>query len=157
MNEQQRKFKIEILKNYEEEIQRLYFQVNRSGMFTFLGVGMAVAIFAIDGEFSHSEVMDNFVGIISAASAVTNATIGTKRYAQFTEALIDANVDLIVLDSAHGHSQNIINSIAKVKEAFPDCQLIAGNVATGEATRDLINAGADNSIASFSQYVYDKI
>ena len=64
---------------YEEEIQRLYFQVNRSGMFTFLGVGMAVAIFAIDGEFSHSEVMDNFVGIISAASAVTNATIGTKR------------------------------------------------------------------------------
>lgn len=79
MNEQQRKFKIEILKNYEEEIQRLYFQVNRSGMFTFLGVGMAVAIFAIDGEFSHSEVMDNFVGIISAASAVTNATIGTKR------------------------------------------------------------------------------
>ena len=79
MNEQQRKFKIEILKNYEEEIQRLYFQVNRSGMFTFLGVGMAVAIFAIDGEFSHNEVMDNFVGIISAASAVTNATIGTKR------------------------------------------------------------------------------
>ena len=79
MNEQQRNFKIEILKNYEEEIQRLYFQVNRSGMFTFLGVGMAVAIFAIDGEFSHNEVMDNFIGIISAASAVTNATIGTKR------------------------------------------------------------------------------
>ena len=79
MNEQQRKFKIEILKNYEEEIQRLYFQVNRSGMFTFLGVGMAVAIYAIDGEFSHSEVMDNFVGVLSAASAVTNATIGTKR------------------------------------------------------------------------------
>ena len=79
MNEQQRKFKIEILKNYEEEIQRLYFQVNRSGMFTFLGVGMAIAIFSIDGEFSHSEVMDNFVGVLSAASAVTNATIGTKR------------------------------------------------------------------------------
>ena len=79
MNEQQRNFKIEILKNYQEEIQRLYFMVNRSGMFTFLGVGMAIAIFSIDGEFSHSEVMDNFVGVLSAASAVTNATIGTKR------------------------------------------------------------------------------
>lgn len=79
MNEQQRNFKIEILKNYQEEIQRLYFMANRSGMFTFLGVGMAIAIFSIDGEFSHSEVMDNFVGVLSAASAVTNATIGTKR------------------------------------------------------------------------------
>ena len=79
MNEQQRNFKIEILKNYQEEIQRLYFMVNRSGMFTFLGVGMAIAIFSIDGEFSHSEVMDNFIGVLSAASAVTNATIGTKR------------------------------------------------------------------------------
>lgn len=79
MNEQQRNFKIEILKNYQEEIQRLYFMVNRSSMFTFLGVGMAIAIFPIDGEFSHSEVMDNFVGVLSAASAVTNATIGTKR------------------------------------------------------------------------------
>lgn len=79
MNEQQRNFKIEILKNYQEEIQRLYFMANRSGMFTFLGVGMAIAIFSIDGEFSHSEVMDNFVGVLSAATAVTNATIGTKR------------------------------------------------------------------------------
>lgn len=79
MNEQQRNYKIEILKNYQEEIQKLYFMVNRSGMFTFLGVGMAIAIFSIDGEFSHSEVMDNFVGVLSAASAVTNATIGTKR------------------------------------------------------------------------------
>lgn len=79
MNEQQRNFKIEILKNYQEEIQRLYFMVNRSGMFTFLGVGMVIAIFSIDGEFSHTEVMDNFVGVLSAASAVTNATIGTKR------------------------------------------------------------------------------
>ena len=79
MNEQQRNFKIEILKNYQEGIQRLYFMANRSGMFTFLGVGMAIAIFSIDGEFSHSEVIDNFVGVLSAASAVTNATIGTKR------------------------------------------------------------------------------
>ena len=82
MNEQQRNFKIELLKNYQQEIQKLYFQANRSAMFAFLGVGMAIAIFSIDGEFSHNEVMDNFIGVLSAASAVTNATIGTKRIVQ---------------------------------------------------------------------------
>ena len=79
MNGQQRNFKIELLKNYQKEIQKLYFEANRSGMFAFLGVGMAIAIFSIEGEFSNNEVMDNFVGVLSAASAVTNATIGTKR------------------------------------------------------------------------------
>ena len=59
------------------------------------------------------------------------------------EALLNAGADFLVLDSAHGHSANILRSIEKVKNAFPDCQLIAGNVATGEATRDLILAGAD--------------
>ena len=58
-------------------------------------------------------------------------------------ALLAAGADVLVLDSAHGHSQNILNSIRKVKEAFPDCQLIAGNIATAEAARDLIEAGAD--------------
>ena len=58
-------------------------------------------------------------------------------------ALIDAGVDVLVLDSAHGHSANIIRSVAKVKAAFPDIQLIAGNVATPEATKALIEAGAD--------------
>lgn len=57
--------------------------------------------------------------------------------------LLAAGADFLVLDSAHGHSQNILNSIAKVKNAFPDCQLIAGNIATGEAALDLIKAGAD--------------
>ncbi|MBE6542661.1 MAG: IMP dehydrogenase, partial [Ruminococcaceae bacterium] len=54
-----------------------------------------------------------------------------------------AGADVLVLDSAHGHSQNIINCIKKIKAAFPDCQLIAGNIATAEAARDLIEAGAD--------------
>ena len=59
------------------------------------------------------------------------------------EALVKAGVDVIVLDSAHGHSQNIINAVKKLKALFPGLQLIAGNVATGDATRDLIEAGAD--------------
>jgi len=58
-------------------------------------------------------------------------------------ALVKAKVDVIVLDSAHGHSQNVLNCIKMIKEAYPDLQVIAGNVATGEATRDLIEAGAD--------------
>ena len=58
-------------------------------------------------------------------------------------ALIEAGADVLVLDSAHGHSQNILNCIDKVKSAYPDCQLIAGNIATPEAARDLIAAGAD--------------
>jgi len=58
-------------------------------------------------------------------------------------ALLHAGADFLVLDSAHGHSRNILNCIAKVKEAYPQCQLIAGNIATGEAAADLISAGAD--------------
>ncbi len=59
------------------------------------------------------------------------------------KALVDAKVDVLVLDSAHGHSQNIINCLKKVKEAFPDVDVIAGNIATAEAARELIEAGAD--------------
>ncbi len=58
-------------------------------------------------------------------------------------ALIDAGVDALVLDSAHGHSANIIRTVSKVKEAFPDIQVIAGNIATPEAAEALIKAGAD--------------
>ena len=58
-------------------------------------------------------------------------------------ALVEAQVDALVLDSAHGHSAGIINSVRMIKEKYPDIALIAGNVATAEATEDLIKAGAD--------------
>ena len=58
-------------------------------------------------------------------------------------ALVDAQVDLLVLDSAHGHNDNVVKSVAKVKKAFPNVQLVAGNVATAEGTKALIDAGAD--------------
>jgi IMP dehydrogenase len=58
------------------------------------------------------------------------------------EALVRAGVDLIVVDSAHGHHINIINTVRKLRELYPDLTIVAGNVATGEATRDLIEAGA---------------
>ncbi len=59
------------------------------------------------------------------------------------KALVDAKVDVLVLDSAHGHSKNIMLAIDKVKNAFPDVQLIAGNIATAEAAKDLIERGVD--------------
>lgn len=58
-------------------------------------------------------------------------------------ALLAAGADFLVLDSAHGHSQGIINKVYEVKNAYPDAQLIAGNIATGAAARELIEAGAD--------------
>ena len=58
-------------------------------------------------------------------------------------ALIEAQVDVVVLDSAHGHNSNVVNSVAKVKKAYPNVQLVAGNVATADATKALIEAGAD--------------
>ena len=59
------------------------------------------------------------------------------------EALINAKVDVIVLDSAHGHSENVLKCARMIKDAFPDVQLIGGNVATGEGTKALIEAGVD--------------
>ena len=59
------------------------------------------------------------------------------------DALVKANVDVVVLDSAHGHSMGVIDALKKVKERYPKLQVIAGNVATAKATKDLIEAGAD--------------
>lgn len=59
------------------------------------------------------------------------------------EALVKAKVDCVVLDSAHGHSENVLKCARMIKDAYPDLQLIGGNVATGEGTRALIEAGVD--------------
>ena len=60
-----------------------------------------------------------------------------------TEALVKAHVDVVVLDCAHGHSANVLRCVKMIKEKFPELQLIAGNVATGAATKALIEAGVD--------------
>ena len=59
------------------------------------------------------------------------------------EALVKAGVDVIVVDSAHGHAEAVVDSVPAIKEKFPDIELIAGNVATADGTRTLIEAGAD--------------
>lgn len=72
------------------------------------------------------------------------AAIGiTANCLERAEALVNAKVDVVVLDSAHGHSANVIKTVKMIKEKFPELQVIAGNVATGDATRALIEAGVD--------------
>ncbi len=75
--------------------------------------------------------------LVGAAVGVTNDMMLR------VEALVNANADVITLDSAHGHSKNIIEAVAKIKGAYPNIQVIAGNVATAEAVRALAEAGAD--------------
>lgn len=67
----------------------------------------------------------------------------TQNMLERVDALVHAHVDVIVLDSAHGHSKNIIEAVRTVKKAYPDLQVIAGNIATAAAAKDLIEAGAD--------------
>lgn len=72
------------------------------------------------------------------------AAVGiTANVLERVEALVNAKVDVIVLDSAHGHSENVLRCVRMIKENYPDVQVIAGNVATGEATKALIEAGVD--------------
>lgn len=75
--------------------------------------------------------------LVGAALGVTNDVL------ERAQQLVDAKVDVVVLDSAHGHSYNIANCLRKIKEAFPELQVIAGNIATAEAAEYLIKAGAD--------------
>ena len=75
--------------------------------------------------------------LCGAAIGVTNDIMDR------VDALVKAGVDVLVLDSAHGHSKNIIEKVKEVKKAYPKMQIIAGNIATGEAAEALIKAGAD--------------
>lgn len=74
---------------------------------------------------------------------IVGAAVGVGRNAlERVDALVNAGVDIIVVDTAHGHSQKVIDTVREIRAKYPDLDLIAGNVATGEATRALIEAGA---------------
>ena len=70
------------------------------------------------------------------------------------DALVKAHVDVVVVDSAHGHSANILRTVREIKDKYPDLQLIAGNVATGEATKALIEAGVDRCKSRYWTRIY---
>lgn len=74
---------------------------------------------------------------------VCGAAVGiSKDTMERVAALVQAGIDLLVVDSAHGHHRNIIDAVRSIRNAYPELTIVAGNVATGEATRDLIEAGA---------------
>ncbi|WP_144514006.1 IMP dehydrogenase [Bacillus sp. FJAT-22090] len=75
--------------------------------------------------------------LVGAAVGVTQDTMVR------VEKLVQAQVDIIVIDTAHGHSQGVLDTVRKIREAYPELDIIAGNVATGEGTRALFEAGAD--------------
>jgi IMP dehydrogenase len=88
-------------------------------------------------EFPHSAKDPLGRLLVGAAVGVTTDTM--KR----VEMLVKAQVDAIVLDTAHGHSKGVLDTVKMIREAYPGLTIIAGNVATAEATKDLIDAGAD--------------
>lgn len=88
-------------------------------------------------KFPHAAKDD--MGRLRCAAAIG----ATGDYLERAAALVDARVDAIIIDTAHGHSSRVIEAVKTVKAKFPDLQLIAGNVATGDGTRALIDAGVD--------------
>ena len=88
-------------------------------------------------EFPNAAKDDHGRLLVGAAVGVTKDTMLR------VEKLVNAHVDVIVIDTAHGHSQGVLNTVREIRTAFPDLDIIAGNVATGEATKALFEAGAD--------------
>ena len=75
---------------------------------------------------------------------LVGAAVGVKGdFLERSESLLEAGTDVLVVDIAHGHSENAISTIRNIKKAFPDCELIAGNIATAQGAEDLIKAGVD--------------
>jgi IMP dehydrogenase len=75
---------------------------------------------------------------------LVGAAVGVKGdFLERSESLLEAGVDVLVVDIAHGHSENAISTVRNIKKAFPDCELIAGNIATAQGAEDLIKAGVD--------------
>ena len=75
---------------------------------------------------------------------LVGAAVGVKGdFLERSESLLDAGADVLVVDIAHGHSENAMNTVRNIKKAFPDCELIAGNIATAQGAEDLIKAGVD--------------
>ena len=88
-------------------------------------------------EFPNSAKDNQGRLLVGAAVGVTSDTM--KR----VDMLVKADVDVIVIDTAHGHSKGVLDTVKEIRSDYPDLTIIAGNVATAEGTRDLIEAGAD--------------
>ncbi len=93
----------------------------------------------IEKAVTYPDATKDAAGRLRVAAATT---VGDKGFAR-TEALVDAELDLVVIDTAHGHNRDVARAVERVKKLSNSVQVVAGNVATAEATRALIDAGAD--------------
>ncbi|MBX9992223.1 IMP dehydrogenase [Phreatobacter oligotrophus] len=98
-----------------------------------------VTVKDIEKQVANPNACKDEQGRLRVAAATTVGEQGYER----TEMLIDAGVDLVVVDTAHGHSQKVLDQVARIKRLSNKVQVVAGNVATGAATKALIDAGAD--------------
>jgi inosine-5''-monophosphate dehydrogenase len=121
----------EILKKYKiEKLPLVDSENNLRGLITIKDIEKAI-------EFPNA-AKDNNGRLLAGAAVGITANMMDR-----VKALIDAKVDVIVLDTAHGHSKGVLDGVSRIKNAYPGLQIVAGNVATPEAVRDLISAGAD--------------
>lgn len=98
-----------------------------------------ITIKDIEKSIKYPNACKDSLGRLRVGAAVG---VGEDRDAR-VEALLKAGVDVIAVDTAHGHSSGVVDSVKEIKKKFPDCRIIAGNIATAEAAEDLIKAGAD--------------
>ncbi|MBI2339323.1 MAG: IMP dehydrogenase, partial [Deltaproteobacteria bacterium] len=93
----------------------------------------------IEKTMQHPNAVKDGLGRLRVGAAVGVGKDGLER----AKALYRAEVDLVIVDTAHGHSEMVLETVAEIKKLLPDLQVVGGNVATAEATSDLIEAGAD--------------
>ncbi|MGI6486553.1 MAG: IMP dehydrogenase [Tepidanaerobacteraceae bacterium] len=121
----------EILKNHKiEKLPIVDKNFRLKGLITIKDIEKAI-------KYPNSAKDDNGRLMVGAAVGVS---IGED---ERLKALVEARVDVVVVDTAHGHSKGVIEAVSRIKAKYPELQIIAGNVATAEATRELIAAGAD--------------
>lgn len=121
----------EILKKYKiEKLPLVDKEYNLRGLITIKDIEKAI-------EFPNSAKDKNGRLLVGAAVGITANMM------ERVKALVNAKVDLVVLDTAHGHSKGVLEGVSRIKSEYPNLQVVAGNVATAEAVRDLISAGAD--------------
>lgn len=122
---------IEILKNHRvEKLPLVDKDFNLKGLITIKDIQKAQ-------KYPNSAKDEHGRLLVGAAIGVTKDTM------ERSAALLSSGCDLLCLDTAHGHSKGVIDTLKKLKESFPEAQIMAGNVATSEAARELMEAGAD--------------
>lgn len=122
---------LEVLKKYKiEKLPLVDDNYKLTGLITIKDIEKSI-------QYPNSAKDSNGRLLAGAAVGVTDDMM------QRVKALVDSKVDVIVIDTAHGHSRGVIEAVKKVKAEYPDLQVIAGNIATGEAAKDLIEAGVD--------------